>query len=167
MRIFSFVIAFLFFGVGITNATPWGMAKNATIDIDDGQLSFCLPTPDSKGVAIDSVWVTENKINNGGEQTVWDVEILPGATPVILNPNECLKYGAILPGYKENIPAKKLVAGVVYSFRLNRLLADARRTDVLFYTVVFCPVASNGDVRYLAYVVEESGRVVKPPCDGD
>lgn len=167
MRILIFAIAFVLCGVGVANATPWGMAKNASIEVEDGQLSFCMPTPDANGISIDSVWVAENNLNNGVRHTMWDIEVLPNAAPISLKPGDCLKYGIVLPGYRENVPARKLEVGVTYSFRLNRFLEDARRTDVLFYTVVFCPVASNdGGVKYLPYIYEDSGRVVKPICEG-
>lgn len=160
--------AFLFIvlaGSGVSaQATPWGMAKHVEIKTVDGQALVCIPSTEKNDVAIESLWVTENEPNNGERHTQWDVEMNAGGPFISLPPGGCLNYGAELAGYTVNTPASKLQAGVNYSVRLNRFVRNPRRTDVLFYTAVFCPVQRGNDWQYLPYVFEESGSVVKPQC---
>ncbi|WP_425327795.1 hypothetical protein [Pseudomonas nitroreducens] len=146
------------------NATPWGMARNAEIGMTDGMISICIPSAEKNDVAIASLSVTESELNNGERHTPWDVEMKPGGPFISLPTGGCLNYGAELAGYTVNTPASELQAGVTYSVRLNRFVRNPRRTDVLFYTAVFCSVQRGSDWQYLPYVFEESGSVVKPQC---
>lgn len=165
MNVFKGFLFIVLAGSGVSaQATPWGMAKHAEIKTVDGQALVCVPSAEKNDVAIESLWVTESELNNGKKHTQWDVEMKPGGPFISLPPGGCLNYGAELAGYTVNTPASELQAGVTYSVRLNRFVRNPRRTDVLFYTAVFCPVQRSGDWQYLPYVFEESGSVVKPQC---
>jgi hypothetical protein len=163
------VVFSLFATLAIDNAlaTPWGMAKDADIKTVEGEVSICIPVTEKGDTAIESLWVSENEPNNGERHTQWDVEMKPGGPFISLPPGGCLKYGTNLTGYKVNAPAKKLEAGVTYDLRLNRFVRNPRRTDVLFYTAVFCPAERGGQLMYFQYRHDENGRAVKPDCTRD
>ncbi|MEL7937113.1 hypothetical protein [Pseudomonas delhiensis] len=166
-RVYGFLLIALG-GYGVAaQATPWGMAKDADIKTVDGVVSICIPATEKSDIAIVSLWVTENELNNGARHTQWDVEMKPGGPFLSLPPGGCLKYGAELAGYQVNIPARKLEADVTYNIRLNRLVRNPRRTDVLFYTAVFCPAMRDGQLAYFQYRYDENDRSVKPNCARD
>lgn len=144
-------------------ATPWGLAGDVDVSMTDGVLSICIPATAKDNIAIDSLWVTESSRDHGPHDTMWDIELSPGSTPVTLRPGRCIKYGDTPSGYTINTPAKNLKTGSTYSARLNRHMNSPKRTDVLFYTSVFCPSIHNGNLVYLQYKYEE-GKTIKPKC---
>jgi len=148
-------------------ATPWGMARDADIKTVDGDVSFCIPATEKSDIAIVSLWVTENELSNGTRHTQWGVEMKPGGPFLSLLPGGCLKYGAELTGYQVNVPARELEAGVIYNIRLNRFVRNPRRTDVLFYTAVFCSAMRDGQLVYFQYRYGENDKAVKPHCARD
>jgi len=152
---------------GLVLATPLGVPRDAKIESGNGVPKLCIPAEETNDVAVDSVSVSESFKINGIRQVMWSVEINKISTPVVLNPGDCLEYGAALPGYKIINNSRPLENGVTYYFRLNRRVSNPQRTSVTFYDAAFCPVLQGGELRYPQYLYQKSGGVIRPRCDSD
>ncbi|MBD9677930.1 hypothetical protein IB274_14550 [Pseudomonas sp. PDM18] len=157
-------LAFVYFDAV---ATPWGMPRDAKIEVGNGVPKLCIPAEETNDVAVESVSVSESFKRDGIRQVMWSVEINKISTPVVLKPGDCLGYGVALSGYKIINSSRPLENGVTYYFRLNRRVSNPQRTSVTFYDATFCSAIQGGELRYPQYLYQKNGGVIKPRCDSD
>lgn len=146
-------------------ATPWGMPGEADIRSTDGELRICLPEDAVNSVEVDSVWVSEAFSRNGKHLPMWEFELGQNGSPVRLAPGGCLSYGAVPPGYQEQVVAKSLTFGQTYYVRMNLVVVNPHRQSTLFYDGTFCVGQGHeGMPVYRQYRYERDGSVVKAAC---
>lgn len=162
IRKLFFTVAFSLGLTGISEATPWGMKRDADIKTIEGSLSICIPDDEDKTIAIDSLIISQSFLENGERITAWNIEKTDKADPKTLHPGECLKYGELIDGYRELVPKRELKPGTVYQARINRLVTNPNRTDILFYTAAFCSVERKGGIIYTPYKPEKIETPLRP-----
>lgn len=162
MKPLLLILLFPFGLTDVSEATPWGMKGDASIKTIDGQLSICIPDDEIIDVAIDSLRISKSFLEDGARKTLWSIEKAPKANPIILTPGQCLKYGEHIPGYNELVPSRELSVGTTYKVRLDRIVENPSRTDILFFTAAFCPIERGGKVLYLTYNPGKIENLISP-----
>lgn len=117
-------------------ATPWGRHAVGDVRIVAGNPAICVPLGAKKTLAVESVWLIkdENTATSTARSTVWELEVLPHAKRLALQPGACIVYAETYPGYRNRVPPRALAPGH-YKFRMN---AEAKsRADVVAYWGVF------------------------------
>jgi hypothetical protein len=146
-------------------ATPWGLPGEAVIDSDKGKMFICIPKAAQNSVRIDSIWVSEKSLREGGRKPMWEIELAQNGTPIHLEPGGCVSYGFLPPGYHEQVAPKALRPGDTYYARMNLIVANPVRHSILFYDAVFCVGQQReGFFNYRQYQYEPDGRTVKAAC---
>ncbi|MBT2339753.1 MULTISPECIES: hypothetical protein [Pseudomonas] len=146
-------------------ATPWGIPGEAIIKSIDEKLLICTslnaPTP----VRVSSVSIVQSTLRDGRRLLMWGFELRADGTPLSLKPGDCIAYGTLPVGYRQQTAAKPFTVGDSYYVRIEAIVASPVRQSILFYDAVFCVTEKPGrKFAYLQYQDEQNGRVIKPFC---
>lgn len=165
MKILQFIFGPALFLACNSSATPWGLMGHAIIGSKDGELSICMPKNIPEGVRVRDISVFDRSLSDRHRALMWEAEVKLADYPMFLKPGGCISYGEELFGYWPLMGAKPLRAKETYSVRINLIVDNPARHDVLFYSAIFCVGARRDDqLVYAQYIYNSDGSVTRPSC---
>lgn len=144
----SLMFFLAFFGVvSVVSATPWGHIAQGIIATTAEGPALCLPKTAAVGMSLGFADVSD--VENQRD-FMWRINLKPGATPNVLVPGRCVRYGSRSEKYLLEGPVKALELNRKYYFRVDSAERPKTRTEVFSYYVFFCPkLDADGSVKYI------------------
>lgn len=145
-----------------SHATPSGWRGEAVIKSKKDAPAICLPSNATEAFPVSRILLSESYVN---DPLVWVLNLKERATPVILRPGECFKFGDTPDSYEvsKSSNLNTLQKNITYVFMMDRVNDSGHYN--YFYSSAFCIEGNLEDgYKYSQYTREPDGGEIIPAC---